>query len=105
MYAGRNRLNTAGITAIPQNSFDFLLFPNPAVEKIITKYTLQKTGDVDFTITDLKGKVITSVNKQSQSIGDHVLVLNLPDQLAAGNYFVKMTCGNQSISKPVSLVH
>jgi hypothetical protein len=33
-----------------------------------------------------------------------MLVIDLPSHLAAGNYFVKMTSGGRSISKPVSVI-
>lgn len=95
--------NTTGIASIPQDNFNFILFPNPATEKVITSYTLNKTGDVGFSITDMEGKVISIVNKPSQTQGEHMLVLDLPAHLAAGNYFVKMTSGGRSISKPVSV--
>ncbi len=97
-------INTSGITAIPQNNFDFVLFPNPAAEKIIARFTLPKSEDVDFTVTNLEGKIITTANKRRQPSGDHVMILDLPADIASGNYLVKMTCGNQSISKPVSVV-
>lgn len=96
-------MSTSGISQPAAGSFDFFVFPNPTTEKLFLKYSLQKSGDVNFSITDAASNVITSTVKNEESRGDHLLVLDIPSNLAAGNYFVKMTLHGQSVTRPISV--
>jgi hypothetical protein len=96
-------INATGITAPAANSFEFIPFPNPASEKLFLKYTLSLQGDVKFSLLDVTGNSVTEVIRKSESRGDHLIVFDLPAGCASGNYFVKMTSGNQSAVKPVTI--
>jgi len=100
IYKGYNIL---GVSSVQKNDFDFLLFPNPSSDKIFLNYALQNSGDVNFSVTDASGKNISSMEMKSESSGDHTLTIDLPANLAAGNYFVKMNSGSASITKPFAI--
>ncbi len=95
----RDSLNTTGISQVAANNFTFSIFPNPALDKIFLKYSLIKEGDVNFSVTDISGNVITSSEKKNETAGDHLLVLDLPSTASAGNYFVRMNCAGSTTSK------
>ena len=100
VYKGNN---TVGITAAEKSNPDFILFPTPATEKVIAKYTLKENADVTFTVTDIAGNTVLSVEKKAEVKGDHLVVMDLPASLAVGNYFVKMTSGSSTATRPFSI--
>ncbi|CAN5595942.1 hypothetical protein BH11BAC1_BH11BAC1_05210 [soil metagenome] len=100
VYKGENNL---GLTDAIKNDFEFVLYPNPAAGQITAKYSLQKKNDVVFSLVDEKGGSVLLIDKKNELSGDHVLNFDLPSNLAAGNYFLKMTSGNSSVTKPLSI--
>ncbi|MEO8087256.1 MAG: T9SS type A sorting domain-containing protein, partial [Bacteroidota bacterium] len=100
VYKGENIL---GLPVATKNDFEFVLYPNPPAEQITAKYSLPKNNDVVFSLVDEKGSSVLLIEKKNELSGDHVLNFDLPSNLAAGNYFLKMTSGNSSVTKPLSI--
>jgi hypothetical protein len=97
-------VNSSGITAVEKNIFDFTIFPNPVSGKLFAKYTLQQQQDASFILTDAVGNVVSSVAQKAQGRGEHLMMLDIPASASAGNYFAKMICGNNTATKPLSIV-
>lgn len=79
------------------------LYPNPATGRDIKlDVTLQQPENVEVTIVNAIGQVISSVNKGKLDSGVNTLNLNLEGQ-TKGIYFVKVTIGNKVVTKTLSL--
>lgn len=79
---------------------DPLIFPNPASESIVIRYSLHNKSDVKFELVSMEGKQIVEVIKSSQPAGINFEVLDLHDyKLTEGNYIIKLQAGNSMITK------
>ena len=96
--------NTTGIATVPDNNFDFMIFPNPVSGHLVTRYTLAGGGDVRFEMTGADGKTVLLSERKGETKGDHLLVLDIPPGLSPGNYFVKMTSGSRTVTKTATVV-
>jgi hypothetical protein len=77
--------------------------PNPFSESTTITYELVKNTDVQFTITDLSGKVIKTINLGNQTAGKHELRLNGND-FSEGVYFYTFNVGDESVTKRMIVV-
>ncbi len=101
IYKGEN---TSGIEDMKSAATDLIVFPNPVKDKVFMQYFLPVTDDVVFSITATDGRVISSLIQTKRNAGEHIQVMDIPTGISAGNYFVKMTNGNQSITKSITVV-
>lgn len=97
------RMNFDEASAITnhENELDALVsqnIPNPFNNSSYINYTLEEAANVNFTVVDLSGKTIMSVDKGQQTQGVHRVDLNGSD-FADGVYFYTFTIGDQSITK------
>lgn len=97
-------INLTGIHSQVKNNFDFIPYPNPVTEKLGLRYSLLQKENVQFTLVDPSGKIISTVVKNAETSGEHTLEMNMPSDLKAGNYFLKMIIGKQVITKPVTIL-
>lgn len=72
--------------------------PNPFNTQTTIQYTLAKTANVDFTVTDITGRVVKSISTQNMSAGIHNINLNAAD-FAAGAYNYTLTSNGKSVTK------
>ena len=91
----QDSVHLTGISNIFPIIRELLIFPNPAAEKIIIRYSLQEKSDVEINLFSMDGKQIFSFMELSQSIGVNIRVIDLKNyNLADGNYFIKLQAGN-----------
>lgn len=72
--------------------------PNPAGDYTQIAYELKNSSDVRFVVTDLTGKVVTSLALGSQGSGTHTVTLNTAD-LNAGIYLYTMEADGQKLTR------
>ena len=65
------------------------IYPNPFKDRATVSYTLLGSGNVTFTICDISGRMIKTINETGQSKGDHTLTIDLQGQ-PAGSYIIRM---------------
>lgn len=91
--------NTAGIDANQFEGFGFnKIMPNPAVDFAYINYTLGKSSDVTFTVTDINGKVVSSLYQGTKESGTYNYPLGV-SELNTGVYFVTLKAGQFSSTK------
>ena len=98
----KNAINSALATAaVPQTrneGFNLSLFPNPAKDNISLSYSLQQSSDVSIDIYNIIGSKVLSIVKENQSSGKHDLLINFPNKISSGVYFMKVNAGKSSES-------
>ncbi len=72
--------------------------PNPFNTQTTIQYTLTEGSDVNFTVTDITGRVVRVIENQNLSAGNHNIVLNASD-FAAGAYNYTLTSNGKSVTK------
>ena len=89
--AGINDASISNI-AVSQNQ------PNPFNAQTTIQYTLNANSNVNFTVTDIAGRIVKVIENQNLSAGNHNIVLNAAD-FAAGAYNYTITSNGKSVTK------
>lgn len=76
------------------------MYPNPASDQLNIRYTLQKAADVEIQILDELGRAVRSTRKSNLAPAEYTEPMNVAD-LAAGVYYVRLTAGSATITRPV----
>jgi hypothetical protein len=79
------------------------LYPNPANNGAMLQFNLPQTATVQFTLTDMAGRVVHAKNLGQLNQGGHQLQINT-ENLPAGNYLYSLTVDGYSLSKPLVVV-
>lgn len=74
------------------------VMPNPASDVAYINYQLGKTADVTFVVTDINGKVVSTLYQGSKEMGAYTYPLTV-NELNSGIYFVTLKAGNFSSTK------
>ena len=81
---------------------DFMIYPNPAGEQVTIGFRNDHHQKVQIDILDLSGKCIETISNQSLSVGIQTIDWNAAG-VARGMYMVRVTNGQQSITRPLIL--
>lgn len=100
MYKG---INAVGISSPAKKDFSFNVFPNPVAEILFINFAMQKAGNADIVVTDMKGNTVTTMTKEVGA-GDQRFLINLPIGLEAGTYHVKVTAEKETAVKSFIVV-
>jgi hypothetical protein len=92
IYKGSNILGTPSIT---KNNFAINVFPNPAVGLLFIDFPMQNAGDVEVIVTGVTGNIISS-KTQHTGAGNQRFIVDLPANLEAGNYQVRVTAPKET---------
>lgn len=85
---------TVGLYDAEFAQMQFELAPNPADEVTSVSLDLPKNSMVEILITDVQGKLVTTVENRFYNAGEHHI--NLPiKNLETGNYFVQLRLNNE----------
>ncbi len=84
------------------DSFQASVFPNPATDRAVIGFELTKemSSDVSINLYDMYGRILQSFLHADLSKGKHQLEIDLRN-LNSGSYFVKISTGEQTITKTV----
>jgi hypothetical protein len=76
-------------------------FPNPFAGHTVFPYTIRESGNVEFKVLDMTGKLLQVISENNKTPGDYTLNLNA-ENLANGIYYLQMISNNQlSVRKMV----
>ena len=78
-------------------------YPNPFNPETIIKFTIPEESDVTLQILDVQGKEMKSFINARLIEGSYSYILDV-SELASGIYFYKLTAGNASITKKMSII-
>lgn len=78
--------------------------PNPFIDNLLVRYTLNNPSKVTADLFDIYGRQVASFNESNKPAGSHVSNLDLSSyNLAEGTYLLRMTFGGEIVTK--RLVH
>ena len=83
-----NISNPSGINSLENDHYQLSVFPNPAIDKFMIKFTLPKSQRVVLKITDVLGRDVFPENLSIKSAGQHYFVVDQP--LDGGIYFLTL---------------
>ncbi|MCO4294012.1 T9SS type A sorting domain-containing protein [Solitalea sp. MAHUQ-68] len=88
-----------------KNIIDVKVYPNPVNDEFTVSYNLRKDNTVTIKLMDLLGNEIsTLVSQQQTAAGVQEIKFNVRNSLQKGFYFVRVTVGNESVSKRISIL-
>ena len=98
-----DNINIAGVVGINENissAYSLSIYPNPTSENSTIAYHLDKKADTKITVTDVLGKTVYVQSNAGQPEGDYNVAISKQNQnLRNGIYFVRLSVGNESITK------
>ena len=83
-----NFSNPNGINSLENELYQLSVFPNPAIDNFMIKFTLPKSQKVVLKITDALGRDVLTENLSIKSAGQHHFVVNRP--LDGGVHFLTL---------------
>ena len=72
--------------------------PNPFAENTLINFELKQSGNVQFEVADISGKIVHSKNLGNLSAGNHQIVFEAAEY-KAGIYFYSLHIGSEKITK------
>ncbi|MDK9699432.1 MAG: CHRD domain-containing protein [bacterium] len=78
-------------------------YPNPFNPTTTIRVQLKTAGDANVAVYNMNGQLVQTLHQGNLSAGEHSFQFNAVG-MASGNYLVKLTSGNVSNSKMISLV-
>jgi len=89
---------------IGENGFKLnIAYPNPFNPSVTIPYELSANGNVKIDMYDVAGKKVASMVNEYKFAGDYEVHFD-GSNLSSGNYVVKMTFANKSVTQKVALV-
>jgi hypothetical protein len=80
------------------------LQPNPSNETSFIYYSLKEAGNIEFSLSDLTGKIYQHFSLASETAGRHKTELNT-SAIPAGNYILVMSTASGRRTIPLTVVH
>jgi len=91
--------NTVGVEELDaQNIILAQNQPNPFNTQSTIQFTLTEGSNVNFTVTDLTGRIVKVIENQNLNAGNHNIVLDATE-FAAGAYNYTLTSNGKSVTK------
>jgi len=92
-----------GIEAFPVYGFQLSVYPNPANEYAFLRYELSSPAEIKIELYDISGRTIKTLVEGNQTAGNHLEIVNVKE-LSPQIYFVKISAGNQSVTRKLSAI-
>lgn len=103
-------IDTTGAVSIDQRDnqipTEFALaqnYPNPFNPTTTIDYSMPESGLVNLTIYDINGRVVSELVNEKQTAGNYRVTVD-GSRIASGVYFYRLTNGNLSMTKKMTLV-
>ena len=93
-----------GISEAVAGNFSMKIYPNPFKDNANISYTLEKPAGVKVEVWDVMGRSVATLVDHSQNEGNYNVTFNASQyNTGAGIYIVKMTIGDQIVTKQIIL--
>lgn len=94
---------TIGINENQTAKLLFTCFPNPANDRALISYSLEKFSDVTITVHDITGKTVAVLLNENQNVGGHSLYWNINNypRVTSGIYYISINTGNATASRKI----
>ncbi|MGH7726663.1 MAG: PA domain-containing protein [Candidatus Eiseniibacteriota bacterium] len=78
--------------------------PNPATRNLRVAFTITRSGTGRLDLVDVTGRLVETVDLSSFGAGEHLVPLGSNRKLSPGTYFIRLTHGRETQSRPVVVV-
>lgn len=92
-----------GVDDNTQKDFSFINYPNPTSGKTTLRYNIDKSENVNITVYNIYGNVVSIVANETQQAGMHNIVFDASN-LARGVYFCKLSAGQKAETIKLTLI-
>jgi PKD repeat protein len=93
-----NLSGTVGVNEINADNSNVTIYPNPSSSFTYVDFNMTVTGDVVIDVMDVQGRLVSSF-RDNLPVGDHQYTMN--NDLEKGVYMVRISFGNESVTKRV----
>ena len=76
-------------------------YPNPTTGDLNIKFELKESSEVNISIKDINGRVVTQVLQAKLNAGDHVYYKDISHELARGMYFISLQTEQGIMTKKI----
>jgi hypothetical protein len=97
-----NQALTTGVNDLPASFVALKVYPNPASGDVKVSFVLTQASNVQLDVVDMMGKVVRTYAYQELS-GTQMLQLHLDNNLAEGNYFLRLKANNQTATQSFTI--
>ena len=80
------------------------VYPNPITEYLNMSYTVSKDVNVTIRIMDILGNQITTLFSERLDAGAHTSSFSISSKITSGFYFIRVSAGNEIITKRISVL-
>ena len=97
------KLIITGLSKIENATSNLNIYPNPFKEQATISYTVSNSSSVKIEMLNMQGETISTLINTKQEAGEYHLPFNAANY-RAGIYFIRMTIGENVITKQITLV-
>jgi PKD repeat protein len=98
-----DNINLSGVVGVNENAdatSSISIYPNPSNQSSTIAYHLNKKADTKIEVVDVLGKTILVQSNSGQAEGDYSLIVSKQNlNLKNGIYFVRLSIGNESVTR------
>jgi plastocyanin len=87
----------SSVNEIAETSRGISLYPNPASNYVSISYTLTEASVVSIDLVSISGAVVKSVQEVAENPGIQHYTLDMPDDIHAGVYFIRIYTNKQEL--------
>ncbi len=84
-----------GVIPIVEPNLNFKIYPNPTVSTICIEFNLRKPENVQITVFDVMGRIVTQLPQQEIQSGINKVIIDL-SSFRNGVYFCQLNSNNKS---------
>lgn len=104
IYIDKICTGDCGATSINEdivNNMNLSIHPNPITQNSVITFNLIETSDIQITVYDVIGNLVTEATSRKFETGNHQIALDREMFKASGMYFVKILVNDQIITKKI----
>lgn len=83
----------SGVSGSQSNNLRVNVFPNPASDRVMLNYALEKTCDVTFQLRNILGETIARYTTYNKPSGNYLDEWKIPEGTIPGMYFITIRAG------------
>jgi hypothetical protein len=98
---GRHDLSSVGPGLLEETGLRVVIYPNPSNGELNIDYFLAEEGDVQFTVTDVSGRILKDIKITGQNSGTNTTTFRLDNQNWNGVYFLTIRTKNFETTRKI----
>jgi len=95
--------STSGLEDVA-NNFSMQVYPNPVIDKMDIRFTIDEPSFVEIKLIDIQGKNIAEIISVPLPAGDQVIHYNKASTIPPGVYYLLMTIDNHQMVKRIAVL-